>query len=168
MTECNLLLFFFLNSIHWPYHCQFAWSTNLLSSLRILGPLAARLKERREAQHLPEKKKNSQLSIRASTTSCRHRWAGYDGEVPEWWPPAQPAQRPRPLAIANQPASRRFAAQTQKQCLTVTETVWNALRSLMVPQLTLWYSMASWVSSIMRSTSSIDITWQGTGHPGHK
>lgn len=47
-------------------------STDLVSSLRILGPLAARLKERREAQRLPEKK-NSQLSIRASTTSCRRR-----------------------------------------------------------------------------------------------
>lgn len=82
-------------------------------------------------------------------------------DVPEWWPPAQPAQRPRPPATAIRPASRRFAANTRTLGWAVGRndpaTLWGS------PALTLWYSMASWVSSMMRSTSSIDITWYRGG-----
>lgn len=114
-----------------------------------------------EDEEEEESAENQSVYYQLQMQVSRLRWRG------TWVMASSSASTASSSSGDSEPASISSICYTDPET-TVTETTWKALRSLMVPWLTLWYSMASWVSSIMRSTSSIDITWKGVGHPAHK
>lgn len=129
-------------------------ATNLASSPELQ---AAHLRAPRAAGALPETVEREGNQSEAEDHIRLQRRG-----QPESGPPAQPERRLHPPETKIQPACRLFAAETQTQAGN-PGPLW--VLKLCTSRPTLWYSMESWVSSMIRSTSSIDITCREENSP---